>query len=361
MTRIFTLCPFLLFFIAASAQSDLLNAPNISWVAEVYSDYRFNPICLGSEQSKDTYVWNKASVEKMLALPNPAGFSDCIECSSDIFWQLMIYNWLTDYELPAFVEADLKTLADDAFRNTKLKTIDTIATYVVSSQNTDQLSYQLVTSDINYSDIVGARVKQVLYFDTEKQSLGYRALSFAPLWANKDDASGKWNYTPLMWFPLAPAYVTDALWVSDAVSYIVETKSDDQSPEIVGDDMHTVKGAFDFSTYIEQLSTQANSELYDNEGDYNLLSDWEKAGLGSSVDSILTIDPETYESTLKVVVNKPVWENLKRLRLVVRWFFDNRKKQLYYQLNGFAPTVRIYDETGAFRYSYTPFYFKGIY
>ena len=83
---------------------------------------------------------------------------------------------------------------------------------------------------------------------------------------------------------------------------------------------------------------------------YHKLSSEEVAKMGSSVDSIETIDPVTYERKIKIVVNKMNPEDIKRFRVKEDWFFDRESSILKVRILGIAPLKEVKDDAGNFLY-----------
>ncbi|MCI5083101.1 MAG: gliding motility protein GldN [Saprospiraceae bacterium] len=76
----------------------------------------------------------------------------------------------------------------------------------------------------------------------------------------------------------------------------------------------------------------------------------EVASMGASVDTITTLDPETYEETFQVVRNEVNPEDVKRFRLKEIWFFDEETSTLQVRILGIAPLIDVKDDNGNFRY-----------
>ncbi len=82
----------------------------------------------------------------------------------------------------------------------------------------------------------------------------------------------------------------------------------------------------------------------------------EVSSMGSSVDTIITFDPDTYEEKIKVVRNDLNWEDIKRFRLKEVWFFDEETSMLQVRLLGIAPLKEEYDDNGNFKFEYPMFW-----
>jgi gliding motility associated protien GldN len=70
----------------------------------------------------------------------------------------------------------------------------------------------------------------------------------------------------------------------------------------------------------------------------------------ATVDTIETIDPETYESKLEIVVNEINVLDVKRFRLKEIWYFDEQHSVMKVRILGIAPIIDEYDDYGNFLY-----------
>lgn len=74
----------------------------------------------------------------------------------------------------------------------------------------------------------------------------------------------------------------------------------------------------------------------------------EMQNLGSSVDTIITFDPETFEEIVQVVVNDLNPEDIKKYRIKEVYFFDEEKSTLDVRILGIAPIIDRVDNNGNF-------------
>lgn len=87
--------------------------------------------------------------------------------------------------------------------------------------------------------------------------------------------------------------------------------------------------------------------VYDDEFTTPLTQE-EMQTLGSSVDTIITFDPETFQEIVQVVVNELNPEDVKQYRLKEVWFFDEEASNLSVRILGLAPIINRYDDNGNF-------------
>jgi len=86
------------------------------------------------------------------------------------------------------------------------------------------------------------------------------------------------------------------------------------------------------------------------------LSREEVANKGASVDTILTINPETYETEPQIVVNELDPMSVTRYRIKEKVFFDKQTSRLYHRIIGIAPIMDVKDENDNFLYEEVMFW-----
>ncbi|HMN89202.1 MAG TPA: gliding motility protein GldN [Saprospiraceae bacterium] len=108
------------------------------------------------------------------------------------------------------------------------------------------------------------------------------------------------------------------------------------------------------------MDAAKNSEItvYSTEDDKftQPLTAEEVAAKGASVDTVTTFDPETYDETIKIVVNEINPEDIKRFRIKEVWFFDKELSTLRVRILGIAPLRDIKDDNGNFLYEQALFW-----
>jgi len=80
------------------------------------------------------------------------------------------------------------------------------------------------------------------------------------------------------------------------------------------------------------------------------LSPEDAASIGSSVDTIILFDEETYEEKIEIVPNELNPEDVRRYRLKEDWFFDSESSTLQVRILGIAPLKEVYDDNDNFLY-----------
>lgn len=74
----------------------------------------------------------------------------------------------------------------------------------------------------------------------------------------------------------------------------------------------------------------------------------ETKNIGSSVDTIITFDPETFEEIVQVVVNDLNPEDIKKYRIKEVYYFDEETSTMSVRILGIAPIIDRVDDNGNF-------------
>jgi gliding motility associated protien GldN len=107
-----------------------------------------------------------------------------------------------------------------------------------------------------------------------------------------------------------------------------------------------------FFTILMEAAESGEITVYSVEDDkFSIaLTPDEVASMGASVDTIATVDPETYEETYQIVRNEVNPSDVKRFRLKEVWFFDEESSTLQVRILGIAPLIEEFDDNGNFKY-----------
>lgn len=105
-----------------------------------------------------------------------------------------------------------------------------------------------------------------------------------------------------------------------------------------------------FINILLEAAKSGNIQAYtvDNDEFTTALTQEEMQQLGSSVDTIITFDPETFEQIISIVVNDLNPSDVKQYRLKEVYFFDEERSDLGVRILGIAPIVNRYDDNGNF-------------
>jgi gliding motility associated protien GldN len=107
-----------------------------------------------------------------------------------------------------------------------------------------------------------------------------------------------------------------------------------------------------FITVLMDAAKNGEITVYSQENDkFSIpLAKDEVAAIGASVDTILRINPETYEPEPEIVVNTLNPLEVTRYRIKEIVFFDKQTSRLYHRILGIAPIRDVKDENDNFLY-----------
>jgi len=105
-----------------------------------------------------------------------------------------------------------------------------------------------------------------------------------------------------------------------------------------------------FISIIIDAARDGNIQLYNGAADdFSMpMTPDDMKNIGSSVDTIITFDPETFEEITEVGVNEIDPNDVEQYRLKEVWFFDEETSQLEVRILGIAPLIKKYDDNGNF-------------
>ncbi|MBK6619369.1 MAG: hypothetical protein IPG32_00245 [Saprospirales bacterium] len=351
MHRLFYLFAALAVSLPVSAQSSLLSDPDIVWMGTFSGDYRLDPT-MPSGLYAETGAWNNLAVEKLAVPPLPSGFPDLID-GTDLFWKLKVDEALYSEELEFFEDSLLtRPLPEDAIYG-KLSRLDTVISFDLESYE-EKIS--IVRSDLSFESLAGVRILQQCYYRKSSRSIGYRAVSWAPLYSKSLNGSDSTVLVPICWLPAFPAENPDMLRNSEEVSYIAVTTTRNQSPTL--DKITPVKGVVDLPGFFSDFIKEPWAPAYSAD-DFSGLEPSDLWEFGARMDTMVTFDIEPFGERMTISQSLPIEERIDAIRFTVRWFYDDRKRRLYYEFVGLAPTERFFDEKGEFMFSKAMFYLKG--
>jgi gliding motility associated protien GldN len=105
-----------------------------------------------------------------------------------------------------------------------------------------------------------------------------------------------------------------------------------------------------FINVLLEAAKSGNIQAYtvDNDEFTTALTTEEMQTLGSSVDTVITFDPETFQEIVTVVVNELDPNDVKQFRIKEVYFFDEERSDLGVRILGIAPIINRYDDNGNF-------------
>lgn len=113
-----------------------------------------------------------------------------------------------------------------------------------------------------------------------------------------------------------------------------------------------------FFTILMNAAQKGEITVYSQEDDKfkHKLSPEEVQQIGASIDTVYTVDPETYEDKVSIVRNELNPEDVKRFRIKEVWYFDEESSTLKVRILGIAPLMDKKDDAGNFLYEQVMFW-----
>ena len=96
----------------------------------------------------------------------------------------------------------------------------------------------------------------------------------------------------------------------------------------------------------------------DNDKFWYKITNSELESIISTTDTLLTVNPVTYEQVVKVVINKVNPDDIKRYRIKEDWFFDRQYSVLKVRILGISPLKDVTNEAGEFLYEKPLFWIR---
>ena len=115
-----------------------------------------------------------------------------------------------------------------------------------------------------------------------------------------------------------------------------------------------------FTVLMQGIQRDSAIKAYkaDNDKFWYKMSSQELQSILSHADTIIQIDPTTYETKYKVVYNKINPEDIKRYRVKEDWYFDRQYSVLKVRILGIAPLKDVTNEAGEFLYEQPLFWIR---
>lgn len=228
--------------------------------------------------------------------------------------------------------------------------IGRVDTIVVLNPTTRMEETQVVVNQLDFDDVKAFRLRQVIYYSKKAMAFKSIALAAAPLVYDIDsETPTPADLRPLFWMEVTALNKASNLDVSNIkwakrlyrnfdLSTVNIIKADQSISAIIDIMMNDFKA---------NAATTKIANTFDADG-ISYLSAEEIQHLGSSIDTIITFDPKTFKEFKQVVENKVDGKNIKNLRLIQDWVWDDNSNSLSIRYVGFAPIINRVDNQGAF-------------
>lgn len=361
--------------LSLSAQiDDLLKNKNITWVAEIYTDFYVDNPALAVE--KDA---NRVRIIKLQPNPKISG-DDFIDILEDI-----VYS----EKAPIFSDSTCQNQISKRF----LFPPDSVERYDSIKQERKKIiifscGFLLFPEGEN----TFIRVRQVVYYDAKRAQFGLRTLAFAPMAFVRNESGEFLGSRPVFWMKaediikrprLSSAAIT---WAKMVVAHNGFDTKNVKILKQTGENMPILhflnvaekepkKTFFSGESYINmvKLPFSERSSIF-----FRRDTIYENSNIGSNADNgfpdftricfpQLNATAQIIDTSNYLIVNKIDTvkdfhldkKTITRLRLVQEWFWDDSKHKLSIRLVAVAPIKELINEKGEFMF-YLPLFYRRI-
>lgn len=332
------------------AQYDaILNDPDVIWAAEIELTFWIEP-----EFTAPDSVDAQGNYSTLLKLTNQAIKPGD---ESQILLATRLLKLLSDEQKQVFAHPDSVRSLTMKERNHILNTTDTVT---VIDPETYMESNRVVTNTWSPESIQQLRVRQLLFYRDKTDEFELYTAAFAPVLKRLygDILSEEYyRYTPY-WFKMPPYRRKDSVreFLNDPnVTWARRMRTGTNMPDL--NQLHPFK---DFKQpimqeYLDRLQQDPGFKV--REGlDWKVVDQAARVKYLSRGDTVITFDPETYEEKVRIVDNSITGEDVMKLRLIQDWFWDERRKSLFFHLYAFAPMIEKRDNEGNFMFNVPVFW-----
>ncbi|MCC6413550.1 MAG: hypothetical protein IT270_17980 [Saprospiraceae bacterium] len=324
------------------SQSNFLQNPDIVWAAEIEQDWVVDIPYMTEE-----WEWGLTTV-KLLRTEN-----------NESQWQPPLLGSLILHaaklgKLPLFRDAACTLPADTA------QVLMVRDSFIVFDPDTYEEKMVVEHSFVDTrEDIVAWRLRQVVYYNATKSSWQTQPSAIAPLIRITSYTSDSLGLKPLFWIKVE---ATEPKLESNNIVWAKKTKTTQRKTKFKPMESRMVKliDAYQqpMDDYIKAFAENKNLTFYDGFEGSKPLDMMVRYQMVHRTDTVVTFDPENYEEKIVVVNNDINSDQIKELRLVQTWFWDERKSRLFIHLDAVAPMFDVMDDHGNFRYQTPLFYQK---
>ncbi len=325
-----------------SAQiDDLLRNKDITWVAESYNDFL-------TEQA------HEEKIGKTISRVTPLKFLNKTEESINetFVFQSILINAAKEGKIPFYKDADCKIISSLNY----ISKGDTIS--MVDPTSYEQ-KYIVVYHYPNNEDILYFRARQIVYYNSKKAQFGLRTLAIAPMKRISYRKEENIPCFPLFWIKVTDLKKKRQLIDKDITWAARMNLSNGMS--LTGSDVKVLKSVGEnipIGHLFDVLEQNSKVPFYTVEESNPKIKYTfkERYRLINTSDTLMVINPNSDVTEIKVADNKVKMDDVKRLRLVQNWYWNDKKKRLEIWLMATAPMIDINNEMGEFMYKRPLFY-----
>jgi hypothetical protein len=78
----------------------------------------------------------------------------------------------------------------------------------------------------------------------------------------------------------------------------------------------------------------------------------------ASIDTVVILNPDTYEQEVRITENKIKPEEISNLKLVQEWYYDKKRNRLMNQVKAICPIIKMTDKKGNLKYWKSLYFIK---
>lgn len=331
--------------------TELEKDPDVLWMGEVEVDYaldydRWNYDQDASERVLMEKLGFKTRNSFKILKYQIKDFNGSDNEGHNLFYKLLENR----NEMQFYKESTLENLYTAREVEHKIGHVDTI---VVFDPQTKKEEVRVIVDDLNPDAVKAFRMRQVIYYSKKEMTFKTIALAAAPLLYTKmyeaDVEPSPADLEPLFWMKItalntAPNLASEDLnWAKRMYRNFdlstVKMIKQEQNIEVIIEQM--------MADFRANPKTTKIAHTFDADGT-QYLEDKEVEVLGSSIDTIITFDPKTFKEIIQVVQSKFEGKDVKNLRLIQDWVWDEKTKSVSIRYVGFAPIIDRVDENGQF-------------
>ncbi len=339
---------------------NILKDKNIVWAAEFEIDF-----IVDNQDSAYRQDYNRIKTIKLLDINDDAVFDETSFLSAKIL----------DAAFQDKIEIFRESTLSEKVNKSILSRIDTL---IHCFEPVNGESMTIVNTKINAEDIIRYRAKQVIFYNSVKNNFYLQTLAVGISKNVYDDAGNYIGITPLFWMKATNNKTVDI----QSQDIVWGKRLTTSKNSIIVDSLKAIKNNLSLNIIPYFLKTMQDKEilLYSKEdASYKRLTPLEKQFIYSRKDTIYNVEhyPEppfrainsgapkdtiVKEDDLKIqskIIDFHLnYEEVKKLKMVQEWFWDDKKKQLITNLISVAPLIPVKDDAGNFLFEQPLFYRK---
>ena len=337
ITFLLILLPFLL-----KAQSGITTNPDIVWAKQLEQDLNLD--MSGYAQEAEAGV----STLKILQL-NPVMFNDLAPNLSDL-----VVTAAQNNKLAIFKDKNCQVPAKLADYFTAIDTV------VAFDPSTYEETVKIVQT-VSGRHFKGWRLRQILAYNQKTANYTTEVQAIAPLVVDRNKAGDSIGLKPLFWFK--PGNERQDLRNNDIV-WAKQVRNVQPGAQISTDNDQVLKTVKGFETpwghLFNAIKTNPKLPIYDAQNENPLLTAVSRDFLAETIDTIVMWGETPQTEVTKYVHNKLEIKDLKTLKSIQTWYWDDRRSQLFISLDAVAPMLAVRDNDGSFIFNKPLFYRRSL-